>query len=448
MHCGYLIKTGQRTYIDKNAANNEYGGFNNAAFTEGVNDAVITAQRLNDSGDKVYKCVFDTSELGDGPYTIQIDGKDFYNGGRHAWAYVNEALSKDEGAQINVSRTQDNWIPNDEPNLYFYLTGQDHTITVGDRTYQAVFDSSVLDADGHIIDNKVYTEGAFTVKEVEVVKPQYPVTLPSSIGHGQLDADRNQAEEGETVKLTPVAEEGFELEVLTVKDQDGNEVDLNDNDDGSFCFTMPDGPVTVEVSFRESEPDDHDASCPSKAFSDLDTSKWYHEAIDYVLLKNYFNGVGNGKFEPDGTMTRAMFVTVLGRAAGVEEDRNAHSSFSDVADGKWYTAYVDWAAKNGIVNGYDSETFGTDDFVTREQMAAILYRYAIFKKVDTSGADAAKFNDFKDKDSVSGWAVEAMTWATGSGLINGMGDGRLAPKNTATRAQVAQIMMNFDQKFA
>ena len=117
-------------------------------------------------------------------------------------------------------------------------------------------------------------------------------------------------------------------------------------------------------------------------------------------------------------------------------------------DGKWYTTYVDWAAKNGIVNGYDSETFGTDDFVTREQMAAILYRYAKYCKVDTSGADTAKFNEFKDKDTVSEWAVEAMTWATGSGLINGMGDGRLAPKNTATRAQVAQIMMNFDQKFA
>ena len=88
------------------------------------------------------------------------------------------------------------------------------------------------------------------------------------------------------------------------------------------------------------------------------------------------------------------------------------------------------------------------DFVTREQMAAILYRYAKYRKVDTSGTDASKFNTFKDKDTVSGWAVEAMTWAAGCGLINGMGDGTLAPQETATRSQVAQIVMNYNQKTA
>ena len=192
----------------------------------------------------------------------------------------------------------------------------------------------------------------------------------------------------------------------------------------------------------------HDASCPSKAFSDLDTSKWYHEAIDYVLLKNYFNGVGDGKFAPDGTMTRAMFVTVLGRAAGVEEDRNAHSSFGDVADGKWYTTYVDWAAQNDIVDGYDSKTFGPDDFITREQMAVILYRYARYKGVDVKAADDAKYHTFRDADQVSNYAKVPMIWAVDKGIINGMGDGTLAPQKTATRAQVAQLLMNFDQKLA
>ena len=184
----YITGGSLRTYIDKNAASNENGGFNNAAFTEGVNDAVITAQRKNGDGENVYKCVFDTSELGEGPYTVRVDGKEYYSGGRHAWAYVNEALSKDEGAQVNVSRTQDNWIPNDEPNLYFYLTGQDHTITVGDRTYQAVFDTSVLDADGHVADNRVYTTGAFPEKKVETAAPKPEVVNYTEASGGSSPA--------------------------------------------------------------------------------------------------------------------------------------------------------------------------------------------------------------------------------------------------------------------
>lgn len=164
----YITGGSLRTYIDKNAASNENGGFNNADFTEGVNDAVITALRKNADGENVYKCVFDTSELGEGPYTVQVDGKIFYSGGRHAWAYVNESLSKMTGEQVSVTRTQDNWIPNDESNLYFYLTGKTHTITVGEKTYQAVFEKDVLNEDGTVKDYKVYTDGAFTLSGPEV----------------------------------------------------------------------------------------------------------------------------------------------------------------------------------------------------------------------------------------------------------------------------------------
>lgn len=162
----YITGGSLRTYIDKNAASNEnYNGWNGSAFTESVNDAVITALRKNADGEDVYKCVFDTTELGEGPYTVLVDGQLYYSGGRHAWAYINESLSKHEGEQISVARTQDNWIPNDEPNLYFYLTGEDHTISVNGASYQAVFDTSVLDADGNVTDSRVYTDGAFTVTE-------------------------------------------------------------------------------------------------------------------------------------------------------------------------------------------------------------------------------------------------------------------------------------------
>ena len=106
------------------------------------------------------------------------------------------------------------------------------------------------------------------------------------------------------------------------------------------------------------------------------------------------------------------------------------------ADGKWYTTYVDWAAQNDIINGYDSKTFGPDDFITREQMAVILYRYARYRGVDVKAADAAKYHTFRDADQVSSYAKVPMIWATDKGVINGMGDGTLAPKGNSTRSQV------------
>ena len=106
------------------------------------------------------------------------------------------------------------------------------------------------------------------------------------------------------------------------------------------------------------------------------------------------------------------------------------------ADGKWYTTYVDWAAQNDIINGYDSKTFGPDDFITREQMAVILYRYARYRGVDVKAADAAKYHTFRDADQVSSYAKVPMIWVTDKGVINGMGDGTLAPKGNSTRSQV------------
>jgi hypothetical protein len=265
----------------------------------------------------------------------------------------------------------------------------------------------------------------------------------------------SQAKKGDQVTLTLTPDEGYEVDAVSVKDKDGKEIPLKDNGDGTYSFTMPASAVTVDATYKEkaAEPgpgpgDDHKTNCPGKAFSDLDTSQWYHEAIDYVLLKNYFNGVGEGKFEPDGTMTRAMFVTVLGRVAGVDAVENAHSSFTDVADGQWYTPYVDWASENGIVLGYDAEHFGPMDPVTREQMAAILYRYAKYTGEDVTAVDATKFHAFTDADQVSDYAKAPMIWATDKGLINGMGDGTLAPQETSTRAQVAQLIMNYDQTLA
>lgn len=186
-------------------------------------------------------------------------------------------------------------------------------------------------------------------------------------------------------------------------------------------------------------------NCPSKAFSDLDADAWYHEGVDYALTNGLMNGVGGGRFEPDGQLTRAQLVTVLYRAAGEPDTGKQVNPFTDVADDAWYTKAVIWAANNGIVNGVAKNTFAPDDSITREQIAAMLYRYA--------GAEAAKedkLSAFPDAAKVSDWAKEALNWAVASGLINGVADANgtasLEPQATATRAQIATILMRWLEK--
>lgn len=185
--------------------------------------------------------------------------------------------------------------------------------------------------------------------------------------------------------------------------------------------------------------------CPSKAFTDLDAKAWYHEGVDYALTNGLMNGVGGGRFEPDGQLTRAQLVTVLYRAAGEPDTGKQVNPFTDVADDTWYTKAVIWAANNGIVNGVAKNVFAPDASITREQIATMLYRYA--------GAEAAKedkLSAFPDAAKVSDWAKEALNWAVASGLINGVADANgtanLEPQATATRAQIATILMRWLEK--
>ena len=165
--------------------------------------------------------------------------------------------------------------------------------------------------------------------------------------------------------------------------------------------------------------------------------------IDYAIRNGMMNGVGGGKFDPHGVTSRAMIVTILWRLEG--EPAAADASFTDVADGQWYSEAIDWASANGIVNGYSAAKFGPMDSITREQMAAILYRYADMKGYDMQAGAAL---NFADAGSVSSYATAAMQWAVAEGLINGVGDNTLNPQGTATRAQVATILMRFCENVA
>lgn len=174
-------------------------------------------------------------------------------------------------------------------------------------------------------------------------------------------------------------------------------------------------------------------------FTDVSTSDWFYDDVAFVYENGLFSGTDSRSFSPNASMTRAMLVTVLYRLEG-EPTVTGRSSFIDVRSGAYYEKSVIWAAANGIVTGTDSTSFSPDAKVTREQLAAILYRYAQYRKLDTDAS--AKLNSFTDADSVSAYASEALGWAVSEGLINGA-SGKLMPKGDATRAQVAAILHRF-----
>ena len=174
-------------------------------------------------------------------------------------------------------------------------------------------------------------------------------------------------------------------------------------------------------------------------FTDVSTSDWFYDDVAFVYENGLFSGTDSRSFSPNASMTRAMLVTVLYRLEG-EPTVTGRSSFTDVRSGAYYEKSVIWAAANGIVTGTDSTSFSPDAKVTREQLAAILYRYAQYRKLDTDAS--ARLNSFTDADSVSAYASEALGWAVSEGLINGA-SGKLMPKGDATRAQVAAILHRF-----
>lgn len=187
------------------------------------------------------------------------------------------------------------------------------------------------------------------------------------------------------------------------------------------------------------------ASRPETRFVDVKLGSWYYNSIVYAVSNGLMNGVGDSKFEPEEGMTRAMLVTVLWRYEGSPKQRP--STFSDVRRGQWYSEAVSWAAKNGIVTGVGDNKFEPDTQITREQIATILYRYAQKKRADTSAHGS--LSAFPDNGKVNGWAKTALQWCVGEGLIGGTNENGkvyLDPQGTATRAQVATILMRYIEK--
>lgn len=193
-----------------------------------------------------------------------------------------------------------------------------------------------------------------------------------------------------------------------------------------------------------------DDSCPIWPFADAAPTAWYHDGVHYCVENGLMQGVSTAKFLPDGSTTRAQLVTILWRLEGSPETTGA-VRFGDTAGGAWYTEAVRWAVGCGVVKGYDNGCFGPNDAVTREQMAAILYRYAQHKGYDVSAGEGTNILSFDDAFAVSEYAIPAMQWACGSGMVRGIaqkGGMLLAPRDTTTRTQAATLIMRFQSAFA
>ena len=266
---------------------------------------------------------------------------------------------------------------------------------------------------------------------------RYTVSVEDT-DNGSVEVSPTRASKGSTVTVTVKPDEGYELDELTVTDKNGDSVKLTDKGDGKYTFQMPASKVTVEAVFTAVEPEPE-----GLPFTDVTSGDWFYDAVAYVYDKGMMEGTTDTTFAPTMNLTRSMIAQVLYNLEERPEAPGA-AGFPDVAAGAWYADAVNWAAARGIVKGYDTGAFGPEDSVTREQLAAILYRYAQAKGYDTTQGGMA-VREFSDSASISDWAQEAMAWAVNAQVLSGKGNGVLDPQGTATRAEVAQMLMNFGE---
>jgi len=504
-----------RTFIDVNAL----GSWN---VTEaGVNgNKAITASIENSSGTPLYLLMFNTESVGGSSFTVKDGNKTIYSGGLHEYAYINEALHKDN--QIPINYTIDNWTSLDDPNLYLYLTGEDHTLDVNGKTFTATWKADtqtfeVKDSSGGTVtpgggggggiaaptktDSTVASDTAVsgdtatvTVKDSDlekaaegankntqlVVSADVPKDADVDTVTTTLPADgmKATADSGASLKVeTPVGDVVLSNAALKDLTKDGGDIKITvtENDDGTTSVTISEGGtevkniaggVKVAIPARDGQvavlvKEDGtreiiqksvvengqayvllDGSAKieivdnNKSFEDVPDNAWFKSAVDFVSSHELFRGISETEFGPGLNMTRAMMATVLYRLEG-EIGVTGTSGFDDVKSGEWYSDAVKWANDAGIVLGYDEKTFGTNDNITREQMAVMFYRYAKYAGMDTTASKS--LSSFPDGNDVSSWAQEAMSWCAAVGLFKGDDTGALNPTNNATRAEVATL---------
>lgn len=266
----------------------------------------------------------------------------------------------------------------------------------------------------------------------EPAKPSFPVKISNS-GDGVAKVDKSYASAGDKVTITVTPGRNATVQHITVTDEDGERLKLTENRDGTYSFTMPNGAANVYARFSGS----------GLPFADVPSGSWYYDDVAYVYDTGLMTGLTATTFGPNLSTTRGMIVTILWRMENEPAAKHG-CPFADVRRGSYYEQAIAWASENGIVTGFDASTFAPDRAITREQLAAILFRFAAYRGMDAVTL-RENLSSFQDQAAISVYAVSALNWAVGEGLMQGTGD-KLEPTGNATRAQVAAMLRRFMQR--
>lgn len=310
-------------------------------------------------------------------------------------------------------------------------------IKVSGGTFSAPVDPEFC-ADGF---NPVTTTDAYgnTVYMVDnYVKPPAPTMYKVTAGsteNGTLNVGVTSEAEGRNVAIDPVPAEGYELDTVTVTDSNGKSIEVTKTEENEYIFKMPSSDVTVNAAFKKAE--DHSANCPSKAFTDVDTAQFYHNAVDWAVTKKVTSGTSATTFSPETTCTRAELVTFIWRAAG-SPAAAASLDFTDVAKSDYCYNAVQWAVEHNITVGTGENKFSPDETVDRSQVVTFLYRYA--GSPDVTGS--SQFSDVKDTD----FFANAVQWAVANSITSGTSATEFAPARSCTRAEAVTLLYNYFSK--
>lgn len=298
------------------------------------------------------------------------------------------------------------------------------TLTIGDGVTLTVENGGTLTNDGEIVvEDGGQLDGDIDGDD-EAVKHRYTVRFDANGGENVAS---QTVESGAEIELPQAVREGYDFLGW----------ELNDETYAAGEKYTVTSSVTFTAQWQESDEDgDNGDEEWENPYADVSANQWFYAAVQYVSENNLMNGVAENAFGPDIHTTRGMLVTILHRIEG--EPQAGEHSFTDVAEDEYYADAVAWAAENDIVNGYSDTVFAPEKAMSREEMAVVLYRYAQYKGWDVSAQ--GDLSRYADSESVSAWSAEAMTWAVGAKVMNGM-DGRLAPQGDALRSQTATVLM-------
>ena len=415
IHGGNIISGANTSILNWNEATIDGGTFDPSDEAAGI----------------VYNLKGGDSEAG----SVDILGGTFITEGNQKIVFSDDAYFSDDQQVLGGTFTQS---PLEDIEAgYVIRVNNDGTYTVVEKKnltageYQTVEGDDISPSDlapGYILDD----DGNVIARPVPPVVTGDRVNVAETDG-GKVSVTPTRADEGDEVTITATPDEGQEVREVTVTDEDGKAVTVKAGEkDGEFVFTMPDGAVTVTVTFGC----DGGELCPTHGFNDVDQDAWYHDAVDWAVTEGVLNGYGEGgeSLGPVADVTRAEMAQMLWNRAGRPEAEADLSEFTDVDAGGWYAPALEWCVSEGIFSGY-GDTFGTERVISREEAATVLWRIAGSPEAD------ADLSGYGDASKVSDYATGAIEWAVSEGVLTGKGNVALDPQTGCTRGEVAAMMM-------